>query len=170
MKRVLGTALLVLALAATACGGAAGEPAADEPNAAGTCLVGASDCDDVGSSSGDEPLFVDDEPTDGAPTDDVTGLVIGGGLTISEALSTDAIGVLAVQGFYVDDGTTVRLCELLAESLPPQCGEASIEVVDVDIEALDYQRQGGVTWTNEPVALFGEIVDGVFEVASNVSG
>ena len=94
-----------------------------------------------------------------------------GGLTIADALASDATGTIAVQGFLVDNGTTARLCEALAESYPPQCGGDSIpvagyeEMIDVPLASAQ-----GVTWTDEYVTLFGEIIDGTFVVDATVAG
>ena len=174
MLRIGSVVVLVVALMAGACGGTADEIATDGAAIAGTCPIDTPDCvDTVGSSDGpivanDGPLFVNDEPTDGLSPS--APLVIGEGLTVSEALATEATGVLAVQGFYVNDGTGALLCESLAESFPPQCGGASIPLQNVDADNFDIQSEEYVTWTNETVTLFGEIIDGAFVVASNVSG
>lgn len=88
-------------------------------------------------------------------------MVVGGGLTIDEALTTDATGILAVQGFVVADDSGIRLCDLLAESLPPQCGGASIAVADLDaVDPDELKSSQGVTWTDFPVTIVGEIIDG----------
>lgn len=155
----IGAGIVALALVAAACGGAAEE------------TVDTAAVIDAGSSVSDDPLFVGDEATDGVTPGGVSGLVVGGGLTISEALATDATGILAVQGFYVSDGIDVRLCEALLESFPPQCGGESIVVHNIDaVDLGPVSLEAGVEWTDGTVVVFGEIVDGVLEVASNVSG
>jgi hypothetical protein len=162
----------ILALVLAACGGGAQEEelpidTGDAPPAAGACLVDEPDCNDIGV------------PTDGGalppPSDDgevVTGgMVADGGLTVSEALITDVVGVIGVEGFLFDDGSGPVLCEVLAESFPPQCGGASLpvsgheEAVGVPIIA-----EQGVTWTDQPLVLFGEIVDGTLVVDPTVLG
>ena len=169
--RLMLSAMLVLALAA--CGGEVAQdelpinPDADVPQAAaGACLVDEPDCDDIGVPSG------------GAlppPSDDggvVTGgMVAGDGLTVSEVLATDADGVIAVSGFLFDNGSGPVLCEVLAESFPPQCGGASVPVEGHE-EAVDVPlvSEQGVTWTDQPLVLFGEVVDGTFVVDPTVLG
>ena len=162
----------ILALVLAACGGGAQEEelpinTGDAPPAAGACLIDEPDCNDIGA------------PTDGGalppPGDDgeaVTGgMVADGGLTVSEALINEAEGVIGVQGFLFDDGSGPVLCEVLAESFPPQCGGASLgvsgheEAVGVPIIA-----EQGVTWTDQPLVLFGEIVDGTLVVDPTVLG
>jgi hypothetical protein len=161
--------LLVVVL--TACGSGTTE---DElpvntdvaPPAAGTCLVDERDCDDIGVPDGGGAL---PPPSDGGEV--VTGAVADGGLSVSEALGSDMGGILAVQGFLFDDGSGPVLCEVLAESFPPQCGGASIaisgheEAVNVPIVA-----EQGVTWTDQTLVLFGELVDGVLVVDPTVLG
>jgi hypothetical protein len=99
------------------------------------------------------------------------GVPADGGLTISEALVGGAPGVIAVQGFLFDDGSGPKLCEALAESFPPQCGGASIPVSgQVGPSDVPLVSEQGVTWTDQPVTLFGEIINGNFVVSSTVSG
>ncbi len=153
-----------MALVAVACGGGT----SDDPDAAGvaphpasTCEVGAVDCDDIAGAGG-EPLFIDDKPDLGVDPGTSSGLVIGGGLSVEEALRTDATGVLAVQGFVVQDQSGIRLCDLLAESLPPLCGGASIAVADLgSVDPDELKSAQGVTWTDQPVTILGEIIDNV---------
>ena len=166
--------LATLTLALTACGTPdAGDAAADIPvspdpgdsgQIAGACLEGEPECNDT---PGDLPPPGDiaDEPLTPSPA------LVDGGLTVSEALATDAEGTLAVQGFViVADGTSL-LCDSLAESFPPQCGGDSIEITGFEqaLEAPITSAQG-VSWTEERVAFLGEIVDGTFVVDPTVAG
>ena len=92
----------------------------------------------------------------------MSGFVVGGGLAVSEALTTDATGVLAVKGFVVADADGIRLCEALAESMPPQCGGASIDLANLDaIDPDELRTEQGVTWSDSTVTVLGEIVDGM---------
>lgn len=165
--------LAALALAVSACGGDTEEqlPVNTDPDAAppaaGACLVDEPDCSDIGVPDGGSDLP--------PPSDDggvVTGgAVANGGLTVSDALGTDAEGVIAVQGFLYDDGSGPVLCEVLAESFPPQCGGASIpvsgheEAIDVPIVA-----EQGVTWTDQTLILYGEVIEGTLVVDPTVLG
>ena len=97
-------------------------------------------------------------------------MLVEGGLSVSEALTTGATGVIAVQGFLVDDGTGARLCEALAESYPPQCGGASILVTGYeDVITVPLGTEQGVTWTDESVSLFGEVTGGTLVVSPATS-
>jgi len=153
-----------LVLAVAACGGGGDDAATGDlpPNNDGgtqalgsTCLAGESDCNDIPGASEPQEL-PDSEDTS------TNGMAVDGGLTVAEALATDATGVLAVKGFVVADGDEVRLCDALLESYPPQCGGDSVvldslEVVDPD--ALT--AEGAVTWTDSPQTVFGELADGL---------
>jgi hypothetical protein len=86
-------------------------------------------------------------------------------------LVSDIGGVIAVQGFLFDDGSGPVLCEVLAESFPPQCGGASVEVSGHG-EATDVPivSEQGVTWTDQTLVLFGELDGGTFVVDPTVLG
>lgn len=130
------------------------------PLASGTCPVGTPDCQDT-PLGGDEPPFVDGEPDLGVDPGDSSGMVVGEGLTVEEALATDAEGVIAVQGFIVSDASGIRLCGVLAESMPPQCGGASVQVSDLaTVDPDDLTSAQGVTWSDQPVTILGEIIEG----------
>ena len=135
-------------------------PTNDQPIVASDCEADSPDCGDAIPSV---------EP-DGSSAPSM-GMPVDGGLTVSEALSTTAPGVLAIQGFLFDDGSGPKLCDALAESFPPQCGGASIPVSGhVGTSSIPLVSEQGVTWTDQPVTLFGEIIDGTFVVDSTVSG
>ncbi len=173
--RRLSLLIAIFALVAAACGTDTAEPApsdaGDVPAAAGACLEGTVDCNDTlepGEVPPDLPPS-DEPPPAGGGT---SGALVDGGLTVSEALETDATGVLAVQGHIVDDGTTARFCEALAESFPPQCGGAWVEVsgYEATIDPDDLTTGQGVTWTDHSVVLFGDLVDGTLIVDPTATG
>ncbi len=154
--------VVVIALMAAACGGGDDDAAtadlpvndgADSGLAAGACLEGEPDCNDT--PNGDQaPLDLPVGGDDGAP---VTPL--------SPAEAASASGQVAVTGFLVDVAGESRLCAALAESFPPQCGEASITITSLDqIDPDDLKTEGDVTWTDYQVTLFGEMVDGTLVV------
>jgi hypothetical protein len=76
----------------------------------------------------------------------VDGMTVDGGLSVDEALDTEVIGVVAVKGYLFNDGTGLRLHNVLAESFPPQCGGASLTVAGFDfdrkIELPEYELVG----------------------------
>ena len=92
---------------------------------------------------------------------------VGPGISIPEALTTTLQGPLLVNGFLVAESGEVRLCEALAESLPPQCGGASLRVDGFDLASLpDSQSAGGVTWSDAPIQILGTVADGVLTVST----
>ena len=129
------------------------------PGAAGACLEGTPDCNDTPQLGGEDlpPPDLSDEP---APAPGAEGT-----LTVSDALESGTLSGASVTGFLVIDESGARLCEALAESMPPQCAGASIPVTGyeerVDVPLISEQ---GVSWTDDLVALDGEIVDGTLVV------
>ncbi len=107
-----------------------------------------------------------DEPVSAGPS-----LGVGPGLSVSEALDSRLDQLLLVNGILVVKGDEARLCELLLESFPPQCGGASLLVIGLDLSTVDgLQREGDVQWTNGTVQLLGPVEDGVLTVSSTVQG
>jgi hypothetical protein len=151
-----------LALIAAACGGGENDAAAlpvydgaDQPAIDTACLVGEPDCNDA---PGGEPQ---DLPPPGDEPGTSDGFVVDGGLTVTDALETDATGIIAVSGFIVADAAGVRLCEALAESFPPQCGGPSILLEGLEqIDPDELSTEGDVSWTDYAVTVFGELTDG----------
>jgi hypothetical protein len=136
--------MLLAALAAVLCAGllvACGDPEADEQGA------------DVS------------EQEDGA----TPGRAMGPGLAVEEAQSPDAGSPVLVNGYIVAEGDVVRLCTVLLESFPPQCGEPSLQVVGLDLDEFETQSESGVTWTDQQVQVLGEVSDGVLTVDSAAS-
>lgn len=79
--------------------------------------------------------------------------------TIAEA--SEGTGAAELEGFVVERDGVAKLCEALLESFPPQCGEPS--VVIANIEALDaaFATEQGVSWTDLSVSVVGTVDDGV---------
>ena len=158
-------------------------PNDDDPAIANTCLAGEPDCQFKGAADEDvrdlpPPIDAEPEP-DSAGGTVSSGMLVDGGLSVAEALETDATGVIAIRGFIVADAGSARLCELLAESLPPQCAGASIILADLTADglaqlpndrALGLETTQGITWTNQSVSFFGELVDGEFVIDPLVAG
>lgn len=81
------------------------------------------------------------------------------GMSVSQALRHQATDDLVfVSGaLFVNPDGTVLLCEAIAESFPPQCGGARLEVRGLDLATIDgVQREGDVQWA-ESVVLFGSV-------------
>ncbi|MBK5269082.1 MAG: hypothetical protein JJE47_16800 [Acidimicrobiia bacterium] len=173
--RRLAVLLAALMMIAAACSSADSDdpaqvPVNDQPNdnpvASGACTIDEPNCNDT--VIGGEPQVL---PGDNSDAGSSGGMTVDGGLSVSDALSGGVSGVLAVQGFIVDDGTGAKLCEALAESFPPQCAGASMPISGYETAiTTPFINEQNVMWTDQTVSLFGEIVDGTFVVSSAVSG
>ncbi len=100
-------------------------------------------------------------------SDDTGGTKAGDGAEpteIGQALKAANGSEVTVGGFLiVDTDGNIRLCSLLAESLPPQCGGDRIDLPGFDVSAVPNTksvefRPGGirtVTWTDDLITLKG---------------
>ncbi|MFQ5967376.1 MAG: hypothetical protein ACE5MI_07170 [Acidimicrobiia bacterium] len=161
------SALVLLLVVLAAC---SSQPPTGDLTPLAACAEDAPDCDDT-VVVGDDDLFVEDEPDDGVRPGSSGGFLVEGGLTVSEALETDATGILAVHGFYFSTSEGTWLCELLAESLPPLCGGERLALGDttgIDLGILTTAQ--AVTWSDHLVAVFGEISDGTLLPNAQVTG
>ena len=106
------------------------------------------------------------DPTDGPPAGEAPVLVIaeggpgdGPGLSVAEALThgpTDDL-VTVTGALFVDPDGSVRLCDAILESFPPQCGGDRIEVDGLDLDSIpNLQTEGDLSWA-EGVTLFGSV-------------
>jgi ABC-type glycerol-3-phosphate transport system substrate-binding protein len=84
--------------------------------------------------------------------------------SLSDAADADDGTDAELTGFVVSVSGDTKLCEVLLESFPPQCGGANVVVVGLNLGALDAQTEGNVTWTDGTVTLSGTIEDGALEV------
>lgn len=193
--RLLAAALAVLTLVVAACGSdndggvttggvpqvddiGGGLPLADNdsdtPAVLGTCLPDEPDCEDI---LVDDPKSQELPETteDGADlTNDATtsGMTVDGGLTIAEALTTDAAGTIAVHGYLFDDGTGLQLCEtLIALGERYGCDGGSIAVTNLDpTEVADVVFFEGITYAEHEITLFGALNESILVVDSLVAG
>lgn len=83
-----------------------------------------------------------------APTD--------GSIDVSELPSVSAPSDVAVSGFVLIDESGARLCEVLMESYPPQCGGYSIEISNPEALQVLLEEASGVQWTQDRVTLTAE--------------
>jgi uncharacterized protein YfiM (DUF2279 family) len=115
--------------------------------------------------SGDAPGGVDTGPGSA-----VVGM--GPGISVSDALASTLDQPLLVNGFlYVAADGTVYLSDALAESYPPSIDlSQSLEVVGLDLEGVaGRQNAQGVTWTDAPIQVAGEVSGATITVAGDTS-
>lgn len=105
-----------------------------------------------GGSGGDDAAVSDRD----TPSGDATKA--GGG---SKALAPDSAKPVTVKGYLVAKDGSVRLCEGLAESMPPGCAGASLEVRGADLSTYQLQTAGNTSWSTAPVSMTGTIAAGV---------
>ncbi len=86
------------------------------------------------------------------------GGVDGTGMRVGEALGHQATDdlVTVTGALFVDPDGTVRLCDAMAESFPPQCAGDRIAVRGLALDALQLQEANGVRWMDS-VSLFGSV-------------
>ncbi len=108
-------------------------------------------CGSDGAAGGDAMMSDSDAPSGGATK-------TGAG---SKALAPDSTKPVTVKGFLVAKDGTVRLCEGLAESMPPGCSGASLEVRGADLGAYQLQHSGSSSWSTAPVSMTGTVAAGV---------
>lgn len=89
------------------------------------------------------------------------GSGMGPGISVTEALASQLEGPLLVNGWlWSRDGKEVRLCTGLTGSTPPRCAEPSLALSGFDLSgAKGLQSAEGVTWSQQPVQLLGELSD-----------
>ena len=102
-------------------------------------------------------------PSGPAATDPVLVIADGAinepGMSVADALGHQATDdLVTVSGaLFVDPDGTVRLCDAIAESFPPQCGGERIVVEGLDLDLIaNLQTEGDVSWA-EGVTLFGSV-------------
>ena len=102
----------------------------------------------------------DSSPTGSATTSPSSGAVLpGGGLSVGEAIATEAEPPLAVTGWLVRTGDGPRICSSYAPGAAEPCGEPSLAL------------EGEMTQeTGEKVSLLGAVDGDTFVVSSTVQG
>ena len=69
-------------------------------------------------------------------------------LPVEQFVADSPSGAVEVEGFLLIDGDVARLCASIAESYPPQCGGAAVELIDLDptLVADRLTTEGDVSW------------------------
>lgn len=143
MTRWFSAALIATAILVTvpSCGSDPEETATPEPTAAATAVPATA----VPTT---EPL-----PTPTAVPPTATPVVEVA--SVESFFDGEGARDASVRGLLYVDGASTRLCDVLMESYPPQCGWAWIVVAnpgDLDVELDEAQ---GIAWSRSPVVLSG---------------
>lgn len=113
----------------------------------------------VGSGDSGEPVDPADvdEPVSSIPDDEDA-------ISVAELLEAAPDGNVTVRGLLYDDGSGLHLCEMLAESFPPQCAGATVAIANPGGVDADFTVEGDVRWTDRVVVLFGRFDGDTFTV------
>lgn len=100
----------------------------------------------------------------GAPDDGAVSPGMGPGISVADAIAFGGDEILLVNGsLYRGQDGVMRLCEVLMESWPPQCGGPSLVMEGLDEKSVPWQEADGVRWTDLTQVL-GRVTDGVLRV------
>jgi len=86
---------------------------------------------------------------------------------VAELLARGNSEQVAVRGLLFDDGAGLVLCEVLAESCPPQCVGARVPIANPAEVEVDFAQQGAVRWCDQVVVLTGTLADGFLTVVTS---
>ena len=148
-------------------------PGADGiPEVLVACAEDQPDCQDTLTTGdlptgGNDPLAPSTEPDSRSVSD---GMVVDDGLSVSEAIAYQGSEPVAVHGYVVRTSETAQLCEVLAESFPPQCGGASLVLVNADAtDDLPLLEEGDVQWSPDSVILVGTVAGNELTIEATAS-
>jgi len=101
----------------------------------------------------------------GSDSDRPTTSDAGGPITVEQLIARSSDTAVAVQGLLHIERGIIRLCAAILESYPPQCGEPSVELVGLELAALeDTTTADGVSWKEGVVLDLERAADGRFTV------
>ena len=83
--------------------------------------------------------------------------------------AADRDGDAVLDGFVVVRDGTARLCEVLMESFPPQCGDPSVVIANIEAADLEFTSADSTMWTDLPVTLSGTLDDGVLTIDDTIT-
>lgn len=120
---------------------------------AATLVLLVAGCGDTTDDLSAEPPVEDPLPADDGDAAGGTTMAV---YSVTEARAVDEDGSLHVVGLLIDDGSGWRLCEMVLESYPPQCGGDSLAVEGLDPSLFPLEEQGDVRWQTD-ATLVGEV-------------
>jgi hypothetical protein len=111
------------------------------------------DATEPASPAGDDAS--EDDTVEDDAGDDASGTTMRV-YTVSEAIALEGEGSVHVTGLLIDDGSGWRLCDMVLESYPPQCGGEFLTLEGFDPTGLPLEESGEVRWQTEGTVV-GEI-------------
>ncbi|MBK5266864.1 MAG: protease inhibitor I42 family protein [Acidimicrobiia bacterium] len=79
--------------------------------------------------------------------------MIDSAVQVSSLFDGEGARLVRVSGFLLDDGASTRLCELLMESFPPQCGGAWVVIANPGSLDPELREAQGIRWTDLPFVI-----------------
>ena len=73
------------------------------------------------------------------------------GVLLAGAVPAEA----TVTGYVVWDDDDARLCEVLMESYPPQCGGVSLVIANPEALTVELEEEQSVRWSKDQVQVVG---------------
>ncbi len=120
-----------------------------------TALLATPACgDDTPDAADDGPATTSVAATD--PYDSLTELL--------DSPAAAAGSVVLVSAVLFDDGSEIRMCEVFAESFPPQCMGRSLMLTNTDLLEIDWTEHESVRWTDRSVPILGWVDGDTFVV------
>ena len=114
---------------------------------------------------------VDDSAGTSTSDGGVSGIGMGPGISVEDAIANSSEQPLLVNGFlFVGTDGSVVLASLMAESMPPQAGGAQLTVVGLDVNAYQFSESQGLRWTDQQVQVLGIIDGDILSVSTTLSG
>jgi len=90
---------------------------------------------------------------------------------VEELLARSADTPVAVEGLLIVDQGVARLCGVIMESYPPQCGAPSVQLVGLDLAEVEgTTTAAGITWRDGVVLNLQRAADGRFTVVDVGAG
>ena len=89
----------------------------------------------------------------------------GDPITVEQLVARSSDSPITVRGLLLATGGETRLCAAILESFPPQCGEPSVVLVDIDAASVDgIEEAGDVIWKDGATLQVQRQQDGTFRV------
>ncbi len=97
----------------------------------------------------------DDTPDATATTPPAVAEQYGSLSELLDAPAADDGATVVVSAIFFDDGSGPLMCEVLAESFPPQCMGRTLGLVNADLLDVDWTEHEGTRWTDRAVDVLG---------------
>jgi len=169
---LIGISVAVIASSCAVSEERSGPAAEGIPEVLVACADDQPDCQDTLTTDelptgGNDPLAPSTEPDSRSLSN---GMVVEDGLAVDEAIAYEGSEPVAVRGYVVRTSEAAQLCEALAESFPPQCGGASLTLVNAAAtDDLPLLEEGDVQWSPDSVILVGTVAGNELTIEATAS-